>query len=173
MTSILSFLILNCGKVSQITNKLALNLWLSLSSGTRDSWYSVQFSRSVVSDSLQPMDCRTPVFPVLHHLPEFSQTHVHLVTGASNHLILCVPFSSCPQSFPASGSFPMSQLFTSGGQSTGASISASVLPMNIQGWLRWLGIAISDSIGTMGEIWTWKYMLGNSTVFTLKFWIWL
>ena len=51
-----------------------------------------------------------------------------------NHLILCLPFSSCPQSFPASGSFPMSQLFESGGQSTGASASASVLPMNVQGW---------------------------------------
>ena len=50
----------------------------------------------------------------------------------SNHLILCCPFSSCPQSFPASGSSPMSQLFTSRGQSIGA--SASVLPMNIQGW---------------------------------------
>ena len=45
-----------------------------------------------------------------------------------------VPFSSCPQSFPASGSFPMSRLFASGGQSIGASASASVLPMNIQGW---------------------------------------
>ena len=45
-----------------------------------------------------------------------------------------VPFSSCLQSFPASGSFPVSQFFTSGGQSTGASASASVLPMNIQGW---------------------------------------
>ena len=44
------------------------------------------------------------------------------------------PFSSCPQSFPASGSFPMSQLFTSGGQSIGASASISVLPMNIQDW---------------------------------------
>ena len=48
----------------------------------------------------------------------------------SNHLILCRPFSSCPQSFPASESFPMSQLFSSGGQSTGASASASVIPMN-------------------------------------------
>ena len=46
-----------------------------------------------------------------------------------------IPFSSCPQFFPAPGSFPMSQLFTPGGQSVGASISASVLPMNIQGWL--------------------------------------
>ena len=52
----------------------------------------------------------------------------------SNHLILCLPFSSCPQSFLASGSFPMSQLFESGGQSIGASASASVLPVNVQGW---------------------------------------
>ena len=51
----------------------------------------------------------------------------------SNHLILCCPFSSCLQSFLASGSFPMSQFFASSGQSIGASASASVLPMNIQG----------------------------------------
>ena len=50
----------------------------------------------------------------------------------SNHLISVVPFSSCPQSFPASGSFPMSQLFASGGQSIGISASTSVLPMNTQ-----------------------------------------
>ena len=52
----------------------------------------------------------------------------------SNHLILVIPFSSCLQSFPASRSFPMSLFFTSGGQSIGVSASASVLPMNIQGW---------------------------------------
>ena len=56
----------------------------------------------------------------------------------SNHLILCsfsvAPFSSCPQSFSASGSFPMGQQFTSGDQTIGASASASVLPMDIQGW---------------------------------------
>ena len=52
----------------------------------------------------------------------------------SNHLILCAPFSSCLQSFPASGSFLMSQLFASGGQSIGASASASVFPLNIQDW---------------------------------------
>ena len=51
----------------------------------------------------------------------------------SNHLILCRPFSFCPQSFPASGAFPMSQFFATGGQSTGASALASVPPMNIQG----------------------------------------
>ena len=52
----------------------------------------------------------------------------------SNHLILCFPFSSCPQSFPASESFPMSQLFTWGGQSIRVSALASVLPMNTQDW---------------------------------------
>ena len=63
--------------------------------------------------------------------------HIELVMP-SNHLI---PFSSCLQSFPASGSFPMSQIFTSDGQSIGTSASASVLPMNIQDWspLRWTG----------------------------------
>ena len=60
----------------------------------------------------------------------------------SNHLILYVPFSSCLQSLPASGSFPMSWLFTPGDLSIGASFSASVLPMNIQGWfpLGWTGL---------------------------------
>ena len=58
----------------------------------------------------------------------------------SNHLILCRPFSS-PQSLPASGSFQMSQLFTSGGQNTGASASTSILPMNTQDWsLGWTGL---------------------------------
>ncbi|CAI9165106.1 unnamed protein product [Rangifer tarandus platyrhynchus] len=58
-----------------------------------------------------------------------------------NHLILCCPLS-CPQSFSASGSFPLSQLFASGGQSIEASASASVLPINIQGWfpLGWTGL---------------------------------
>ena len=58
----------------------------------------------------------------------------------SNHLILCHPFS-CPQSFPVSGSFPMGQLSTSGGQSIGVSASTSVLPMNTQDWfpLEWTG----------------------------------
>ena len=82
------------------------------------------------------MDCSTPDFPVLHHLPEFAQTHVHWVGDAiqPSHPLV-TPFSSCPQSLPASGSFPVSHLFVSGGQSIGASASASVLPVNIMGWL--------------------------------------
>ena len=68
----------------------------------------------------------------------------HPITSSS-----VVPFSSCPQSFPASGSFPMSQLFASGGQSIGISASASVFPMNIQDWfpLGWTGWICLQSKG--------------------------
>ena len=66
-----------------------------------------------------------------------------------NHLILCHPLLLCPQSFPASGSFPVSWLFASGVQSTGASASASVLPMNIQGWFP-LGLAGLISLQSKG-----------------------
>ena len=76
-----------------------------------------------------PMDCGTPGFPVLHRLPELAQTHVHWVNDAIQPSFpLSSPFSSCLQSFPASGSFPMSK------RSIGASASASVLLMNSQGW---------------------------------------
>ena len=70
-------------------------------------------------------------FPVLQCLPEFAQTHVHW--GHINISTSVVSFSSYLQSFPASGSFPVSQLFSLCGQSVGASASASVLPVNIQG----------------------------------------
>ena len=85
------------------------------------------------SRSFDPMDCSMPSFPVLHHLLELTQTHVHWVSDAIQPSSVVVPFS-CPQSFPASGSFPISQLLASGGPSIGASASASVLPVNIQDW---------------------------------------
>ena len=81
-----------------------------------------------------PTDCSTPGFPV-HHPPRAcsnscpSSCWYHPTISSS-----VIPFSSCLQSFPASESFPVSQFFESGGQSIGASASASVLPMNIQGW---------------------------------------
>ena len=80
------------------------------------------------------MDCSMPGFPVLHCLPEFAQTNVHWVSDAIQPSHPVTFLSSCPQSFPASGSFPMSQLFASGGQRFGASASALVLLMNIQDW---------------------------------------
>ena len=93
-----------------------------------------------------PMDCDTPGFPVLRYLPEFAQTHIHWV-GVALWSFSANPFSSCLQSFPASGSFPMSQLFASGGQSIGASASASVLPMKVQdrfplGWTALISFLI-------------------------------
>ena len=89
-----------------------------------------------------PMDCSSPGFPVLHHLPELAQTHVHRVRDAIQPSHSLTPSSvSALKSFPASGPFLMSQIFASGGQSIGA--SASVLPMNIQGRfpLGWTGLS--------------------------------
>ena len=80
------------------------------------------------------MDCSTPGIPVLHHLLEFAQTHVHWVGDAINHLILCCSLLLLPSVFPSIKVFSTSQLFASGGQSFGTSASASVLPVNIQGW---------------------------------------
>ena len=80
-----------------------------------------------------PMNRSAPGLPVHHQLPEFTQTHAHRVGDGHPAISSSVTtFSSCPQSLPALGSFPMSQLFASGGQSTGVSASASVLPMNTQ-----------------------------------------
>ena len=82
------------------------------------------------------MDCSTPGFPVHHQLPEVTQSNSCPLSRWCHPTISSsvVPFSSRLQSFPASGSFQMSQLFESGGQSTGVSASSSVLPMNIQDW---------------------------------------
>ena len=75
-----------------------------------------------------PMDCRMPGFPVLHHLLELAQTHVQSQWCHPTVSSSVIPFSACLKSFPASGSFPVSHLFTSGGQNIGASASALVLP---------------------------------------------
>ena len=80
-------------------------------------------------------DCRTPGFPVHHQFPKLAQTYVHHRWWCHPTIASSVtPFSSCLQSFPASVSFLRSQFFTSGGQNTGASASATVLSMNTQNW---------------------------------------
>ena len=106
---------------------------------------SVQFS-SVAQSCLtlcNPMNCSTPGLLVHHQLLGFTQTHVHWLSQWCHSTISSsvIPFSSCLQSFPASGSFPVSQLFTSGGHIIGVSASTSVLPMNTQDWfpLGWTG----------------------------------
>ena len=94
----------------------------------------VQFSCSVVSNSLWPMDCSMPGFSVLHHSHGTCSNSYPLSQWCHPTISSSVtPFPSCPQSFPPSGSFPVSQFFTSSDQSIGASTSAAVLPMNIQG----------------------------------------
>ena len=96
------------------------------------SWFNSATKPELVKPWFNPMDCSLPVFPVLHcFLGVYSNSSplswwCHPTVSSS-----VIPFSSCPHSFPASGFFPMSQFFTSGGQSIRA--SASVLPMNIQG----------------------------------------
>ena len=107
---------------------------------------SVQFSRSIVSDSLWPHEsqhtrpsCPSPT-PGAYSNTCPSSRWCHPAISSS-----VIPFSSCPQSFPASGYFPMSQLFAWGGQSIGVSALASVLPMNTQdwsalGWTVWISL---------------------------------
>ena len=115
-----------------------------------EGYSSVQFSHSVVSDSLWPHGLQHARIPCPSQTPRACTNSClsswwHHPTISSS----VVPFSSCPQSFPASESFQMSQLFASGGQSVGVSASASVLPMNIQDWspLGWTGLISLQSKG--------------------------
>ena len=120
-----------------------------------------------------PLDCSMPGFLVYHQLPELAHTHVHWVGDAIQPSHPLAPFSSCPQSFPASGSFPMSWLFASGDQSVG--VSASVIAMNIQGWfplelslciyrlfIWWMNIWVASTFACCEwccheHMWTWIY----------------
>ena len=115
--------------------------------------YNIQFSTVQLLSCVRlcdPIDCTTPGFLVHHQLLELAQTQVHWVSpsptpGACSNsspssqwchptiLASVIPFS-CLQSFPASGSFPTSQFFKSGGQNIGASGSTSVLPISVQDW---------------------------------------
>ena len=116
----------------------------------RERDFSVQFSHSVMSNSLKPHETQHTRPPCIsptardHSNPCPLIWWCHPTTSSS-----VIPFTSRPQSFPASGSFPMSQLFTSGGQSIGVSVSASVLPMNSQHWfpLGWAGWIYLQSKG--------------------------
>ena len=127
-------------------SNLTIQLKKSRETVTLLQFSSVQFSRSVMSDSLQPHEsqharpsCPSPT-PGVYPNPCPLSRWCHPVILSS-----VVPFSSCPQSFPALGSFPMCQLFAWGGQSIGVSASTSVLPMNTQdwsplGWTSWISL---------------------------------
>ena len=108
---------------------------------------SVQFSHSVMSDSLQPHELQHARPPFPSPTPGVHPNPCPLSHPTNSSSV--IPFSSCLQSFPASGSFPMSQFFASGGQRIRVSASASVLPVNIQDWfpLGWTGLISSQSKG--------------------------
>ena len=117
-----------------------------------------------MSDSLWPMDCSMLGFLILHYLHEFAQMCVHWVSDIPKHLTLSHPLLFlCLQFFPASGSLPMSWLwlFASDGYSIQmASASASVLPMNIQGWFP-LGLTALISLLSKGPL---KSLLQNHSL---------
>ena len=126
----------------------------------------VQFSHSVLSDSLWPQELQhsRPLCP--SPTPNMSLFKLMFLESVmpSNRLILCWPFSSHLQSFPASGSFQMSQLFASGGQIIGVSASTSVRPMNSQDWfpLGWTGWISLQSKGSQESSPTPQFKNTNS-----------
>ena len=147
-------------------------IWKQTKCPKTDEWikmwniYTMEHCCSVAklsSTPWDPMDCNVSAFSVLHYLLEFVK---FMPTEQSCYLTIssCVTlFSFCLHSFPASGSFPMSWLFASGGQSIGASASSSVLPMNIQGWfpLGFIGL-ISLQSKELSRVYSrtiWKHQL--------------
>ena len=135
-----------------------------------------QFSHSVVSDSLWPHGlqharppCPSPTPGVCSNsCPSSRWCHPTVSSGV-------VPFFSCLQSFPASGSFPMSWFFASGGWRTGVSASASVLPMNIQDWFRhfflWFILWLKSFLvkAGQGHDWDWGVCRGKDHTVLLRF----
>ena len=141
-------------------NKVEIIKW-----SMKNKFSSVQFSCSIMSDSLQPHElqhtrplCPSPT-PRVHPNSCLLSRWCHPTISSS-----VVPFSSCFQSFPASGSFPMSQLFASGGQSIGVSASTSVLPVNTQdwsplGWTSWISLQSKGLSGVFSKTTDQKHQL--------------
>ena len=127
-----------CGQYNSKTQKIS----------DLGSFSSVQFSHSVVSNSLQPHESPSPT-PGVHSDSCPSSQWCHPAISSS-----VVPFSSCPQSLLALESFPMSQFFAWGGQSTGVSALASFLPKKSQGW------SPSEWIGWI-SLQSWNLIIGN------------
>ena len=128
-------------------------------SGSKGCCCSVAQSCQTLFD---PMDCSTPGFLVLHHLLEFAQIHVHWVGDAIQSFHPVVSFFSCPQSFLASEFFPVSWLFASDGQIIGASVSVSVLPVNIQSWFPlgltgWISLLSEELPRVFSSTTVWKH----------------
>ena len=142
--------------------------------GIHTQYGSVQFSQSVMSNALQPREpqhtrspCPSPT-PRVHPNSCPLNWWCHPTISSS-----VIPFSSCPQSFPASGSFQMCQLFASGGQSTGVSASTSVLPMNTQdwsplGWTGWISVQSNKLSRVFSNSTVQKHQFFGSAFFTVQ-----
>ena len=151
------------------TKTLAIIFWLIYNLYVYDG-ISVHFSRSVMSDSLQSHEsqharppCPSPT-PGVYSNPCPSSWWCHPAISSS-----VIPFSSCPQSLPASGSFPVSQLFAWGDQSIGVSASASVLPMNIQdwsplGWTDWISLQFKGLSGVFSNTIVLKHQVFGTQI---------
>ena len=141
------------------------------SSGITGWWL---FSRSVVSNSMQPHGLQNAGLPCPSPFPRVCSDSCRLSRWCHPTISSSVvPFSSCPQSFPVSESFLMSQLFASGDQSIGGSVSTSVLPMNIQDWfpLRFTGLISLQSKGlsrVFSNTTVQKHQFFGSQPFTLS-----
>ena len=127
-----------------LVNRIQAICWISICVSIDLSSLGLWLVSSVAQSCLtlcNPMNHSMPGLPVHHQLSESTQTLVQGVADAIPTISSSVVPFSCPQSFPASGSFPMSQLFASGGRSIGVSASTSVLSMNTQDWspLVWTG----------------------------------
>ena len=136
-----------------VTNRWLMQDWIVNACVFHVYFSSVQFSRSVVSDSLQPLASQHARPPCPSQTPRVysnscpSSWWCHPAISFS-----IIPFSSCPQSLPVSESFPMNQLFSWGGQSIRVSASSSVLPMNTQdwspsGWTGWISLQSKRLLG--------------------------
>ena len=133
---------------------------------------SVQFGHSVVSDFLWPHGLQHTRFPCLSPAPRACSNSCPLSRWYHPTISSSViPFSSCLQSFRASGAFQMSQFFKSGGQSVGVSASASVLPMSTQDWspLRWIGWISLQSKGLWRVFSTQQFKSTNFSVLSFLY----
>ena len=136
-----SLITITCGKYRRPRGIKGLPKWLQVLNGHLLFISSVQFSRSVMSNHLQPHELQDARPPRPSSTPRANPNSCPLSRWCHPTISSSVTAFSCPQSFPASESFQMSQLSASGGQSIGVSASTSVLPMNTQDWspLEWTG----------------------------------
>ena len=149
---------------TRLSDWIALN-WNVIFLRDLNKWFTVQFSHSVLSDSLWPHGLQPPRLSCLSPIPRVNSDSCPLSRWCHPTISSSVmPFSSCLQCFPASGFFPMSQFFASDGQSIRASVSASVLPINIQDWLP-LGLTGIISLQSKG----FSRVFSNTTVQTHQF----